>query len=64
MLDLDHRPTEAERVEAWRLEVLIEAGYSMSLADHLARATHVDLHRAVDLLKDGCKPSVAALILI
>ena len=36
------------RVASWRLHVLIEAGYPLSLAEHLAHS-EIDLHRAVEL---------------
>jgi hypothetical protein len=58
--------TEADKVQSWRLEQLLRAGYSLSLAERLAaRSWHeVDLHLAVELVKRGCKPAVAALILL
>jgi hypothetical protein len=43
--------------------VLIEAGYPLHLAERLA-ATEVDLHRAVELLRQGCEPTTAAEILL
>lgn len=55
--------TENEKVEAWRLHVLVEAGYPVTLAENLA-ASQVDLHRAVSLLTGGCRPEVAADILL
>lgn len=57
-------PTESERVDAWRMHVLIEAGYPVPLAEQLAAAGHVDLHRAVELLEHGCRVELAAEILI
>ena len=55
---------EWERVEAWRLETLIDAGYSLELADRLAPHADIDLHRAVRMLEQGCEPAVAVLILL
>ena len=62
--------TEAERggnerakVEGWRLHVLIEAGYPLSLAERLA-GSEADLHRAVELVQQGCEPKTAVEILI
>jgi hypothetical protein len=55
--------SEREKVESWRLHVLIEAGYTLSLAERLA-ASEVDLHRAVALLEAGCSPETAAEILL
>jgi hypothetical protein len=64
----DHRATERERIESWRLHVLIESGYPLPLAEKIAvragGAGFVDLHLAVRLLEQGCKPSVAAEILL
>ena len=54
---------EQGKVEGWRLHVLIEAGYPLHLAERLA-ATEVDLHRAVELLRQGCEPTTAAEILL
>ena len=44
-------------------KVLIEAGYPLHLAERLA-ATEVDLHRAVELLRQGGEPTTAAEILL
>jgi hypothetical protein len=54
--------TEAERVESWRMYVLIEAGYPIGLAASVASSS-ADLHRAVRLLQQGCTPELAADIL-
>ena len=56
-------PSERAKVESWRLHVLMEAGYTLSLAERIA-ATDVDLHRAVELLDAGCSPETAAEILL
>jgi hypothetical protein len=55
--------TDREKVESWRLHVLIEAGYPLALAERLA-ASEADLHRAVDLLQHGCAAETAAEILL
>lgn len=55
--------TEREKVESWRLHVLIEAGYPTELAARLA-ASEADLHQAVELVKSGCRHEVAAEILL
>jgi hypothetical protein len=57
------QPSERAKVESWRLHVLIEAGYPLPLAERLA-ASEVDLHRAADLLTQGCAPDTAAEILL
>jgi hypothetical protein len=54
---------EQAKVESWRLHVLIEAGYPLPLAERLA-ASEADLHVCVDLVRQGCNPSVAAEILL
>ena len=60
---IQHPQSEREKVESWRLHVLIEAGYPLSLAERLA-ASEADLHRACELLDRGCAPETAAEILL
>jgi hypothetical protein len=55
--------TERDKVESWRLHVLIEAGFPLSLAERVV-ASEADLHAAVDLVHAGCTPETAAEILI
>jgi hypothetical protein len=55
--------TEQSKVESWRLHVLMEAGYPLSLAERLA-GSEADLHGAVELLGRGCSPETAAEILL
>ena len=55
--------TEQQKVESWRLHVLIEAGYPTELASRLA-ASEADLHVAVELVKNGCRHETAAEILL
>ena len=57
------REDEQSKVESWRLHVLIEAGFPLPLAERLA-GSEVDLHTCVELLARGCKPVVAAEILL
>jgi hypothetical protein len=59
----EHDQTERDRVAGWRLHVLIEAGYPVHLAERVAHS-EVDLHRAVELVKQGCEARVAAEILL
>lgn len=54
---------ERTKVESWRLHVLMEAGYPLPLAERLA-GSEADLHRAVELVGQGCAPETAAEILI
>lgn len=59
-------PDEAGKVEAWRLHVLLNAGYPPVVAEALAArdAKDVDLHHAVELVERGCAPDLAAEILL
>ncbi len=54
---------ERAKVESWRLHVLIEAGYPVSLAEKIAHS-EADLHRAVELILSGCEHETAARILL
>jgi hypothetical protein len=55
--------TERSKVESWRLHILVEAGYPLPLAERIA-SSDADLHRAVDLVRRGCRPETAAEILL
>jgi hypothetical protein len=52
-----------DAVLEWRLQVLLEAGYDAGLALQIAAST-ADLHLAAELLGQGCKPDLAARILL
>jgi hypothetical protein len=54
---------ERSKVESWRLHILIEAGYPLSLAERLA-VSEADLHVACERLGQGCAPETAAEILL
>jgi hypothetical protein len=54
---------ERSKVESWRLHILIEAGYPLSIAERLA-VSEADLHLACALLGQGCQPETAAEILL
>jgi hypothetical protein len=56
--------TEMERVEHWRAEELIRAGYSPTDAVALAARHDIDLHRAIGLISQGCPYELAIEILI
>ena len=60
---IESEGSERAKVESWRLHVLIEAGYPLALAERIA-GSEVDLHRAVELIRAGCGPDVAAEILL
>ena len=55
--------SERSKVESWRLHVLIEAGYPLSIAERVA-ASEADLHLAVELVGNGCGHATAAEILL
>jgi hypothetical protein len=54
---------ERAKVESWRLHVLMEGGYPLPLAERIA-GSEADLHRAVELVRQGCAPETAAEILL
>jgi hypothetical protein len=56
--------TEQERVERWRADELLRAGYEPGAAADLACRPDIDLHRAIELLERGCPPELAAQILL
>ena len=56
--------TELERVERWRAEALERAGYDAADAQAIAARLDVDLHRAMELLEQGCTPELAVRILL
>ena len=62
--ELTTRETEQERIERWRAEELERAGYESSAASLLATRNDVDLHYAIDLLRNGCAPELALQILL
>ena len=52
-----------ESVNLWRMEQLLNAGWDEAWAALLACDHTVDLHRACELLEQGCDPAVALHIL-
>ena len=56
--------TEMDKVEHWRAEELVRAGYDPSDAVALAARHDIDLHRAVELVRNGCPYETAIEILI
>jgi hypothetical protein len=61
---LEAGPPPLDPVVEYRAEVLERAGFSSITAAALAVKPSVDLHVAVDLLKNGCDPLVAVDILL
>jgi hypothetical protein len=65
MSTLEIQPeTETERIERWRYEALVRAGYEPSAARRIAARPEIDLHHAVDLLQRGCSAELALAILL
>jgi hypothetical protein len=60
---VEYDQTEREKVASWRLHVLMEAGFPLPLAERLAQSS-ADLHRAVELVRQGCTFETAAEILL
>jgi hypothetical protein len=56
--------TEIERIELWRAEELERAGYEPRAAATIAARHDIDLHKAVDLLRQGCPAELALQILV
>jgi hypothetical protein len=56
--------TELERVEHWRAEELIRAGFDPTDAVALAARHDIDLHFAIELVEQGCPYETAIDILI
>jgi hypothetical protein len=60
---VEYNQSDRDKVASWRLHQLIEAGYPVHLAERLAHSD-ADLHRAVELIRQGCDAHVAAEILL
>jgi hypothetical protein len=56
--------TELERVERWRTDELLRAGFDPASASELATRLDVDLHAATELVDRGCSPQLALKILL
>lgn len=56
--------SETERIERWRYEALVRAGYEPTAAQRLAARQDIDLHVAVEMLAKGCSPELALSILL
>lgn len=55
---------EADQISLWREDRLLRVGFSVPSAMRLAAARHVDLHAALELVKQGCAPELATNILL
>jgi len=58
----DH--SERDRIVSWRASQLLEAGYDPRTAEEIARCSQIDLHKACEMLEQGCEPDLAAKILV
>ena len=56
--------SEIDRIERWRAEELERGGYDRQQAATLAARHDVDLHHAVDLLRQRLPPELALSILL
>ena len=56
--------SEHERVERWRTEELLRAGFDPAAAVEVAARFDIDLHAAIELIDRGCPPELAARILL
>jgi hypothetical protein len=55
---------EEERIVVWRAEELERAGFRPAIAKALAAHKDVDLHLALDLVKNGCPHDTAIRIIL
>ncbi len=62
--ELATNETEQERIARWRAGELERAGFEPAAAALLAARPDVDLHHAIDLLRNGCDPELALQILL
>jgi hypothetical protein len=59
-----NRDRTKELVIGWRRHELERAGYDAKQASQLAPRFDIDLHRAIELLQQGCAPTLALRILL
>ena len=59
-----HEETEIERIEQWRAQELVRAGFGPVDAQQLALRHDVDLHAATRLVARGCPHHLALQILL
>jgi hypothetical protein len=55
---------ELSQVERWRADELERAGFDARAAATIASRHDIDLHRATDLISNGCSPELALQILL
>lgn len=54
---------EAADVLAWRFDLLCRGGFDVEAAAVMASNVEIDLHDALELVRNGCEPSTAIRIL-
>ena len=59
----NHTVDEQSKVEAWRLQQLLNAGYTNHRANTIANNPNINLHTALDLIRHGCPQTTALKIL-
>jgi hypothetical protein len=62
--ELTQQETEKQRIERWRADELVRAGFEPAAASLLASRADVDLHDAIELVRRGCPPELALDILL
>ena len=62
--ELTTTDTEQAKIERWRAGELERAGYEAAAAALLAGRADIDLHYAIDQLRNGCSPELALQILL
>jgi hypothetical protein len=62
--DVAQREAAFEEILDWRFEQLMRVGYDRDQALVVSRRLDVDLHQAVDLIRNGCSRELALLILL
>ncbi len=55
---------EAAQILRWRLLTLTAAGYDLDDAVVVASHVDIDLHRAAELVRNGCPSATAVRILV
>ncbi len=55
---------EHDTIEAWRLQLLLDAGWRHHRAELLATRFDINLHQAIHLLELGCPQRLALKILL
>jgi hypothetical protein len=58
-----HQERETPEVVSWRRDRLVNAGFALPTAAHLARDPRYDLHALLELVDRGCSPELAVRIL-